>query len=186
MLRNGIYARKKKVSGKRVYVPLDPQPTNVLALTRYYTTLVRDPSYRRRISWLGDERNPVAVVEYIGSYPAMSLPHGNAKKHLDDEYRRTHPVTMKQMKDMAKDNPPRKMYRTLTMNDWFDAPKDIKQCQNIVYRGKKNVTKEPLGSKNNFADELLECMQMVDTHPFVQQVIKSQSSLPYFILYTEH
>ena len=54
----------------------------------------------------------------------------------------------------------------------------------LIVREKKG--KKCAGNKNNFADELLECMEMVDSHPFVQQVFKSKGRLPNFILYTEN
>ena len=184
--KNGVYVRKKQVNRKIVYVELSPQPTQIIVLNRYYTKLKRDPSYRRRISWLEGNGSSVAIAEYIGSYPSTTSAHGNAKKNPGDDFRRTCPSTMKKVSELSKQsNYPRKIYKKLTMDDSFNGPRDIKQCQNIAYREKRKEKKSE-GKKNNFADELLECMEMVDSHPFVQQVHKTKGSLPNFILYTNN
>ena len=76
------------------------------------------------------------------------------------------------------------MYSKLSKEDPFNGPKDFKQCQNITFT-EKNNKKQSTGKKNNFADEVLDCMQSVDDNPFVQHVFKSKGKFPYFILYTD-
>ena len=68
--------------------------------------------------------------------------------------------------------------------DSFNGPKDFKQCQNVAY-SERNKKQKTTGKKNNFADELLECMDLIDSSPFVQHVYKSKGRLPNFILYDE-
>ena len=93
---------------------------------------------------------------------------------------------MKEISDLFKQNEySRKIYGKLMMGDSFNSPRDIKPCQNVAYREKKRE-RNVRETKNNFTDELLECMEMMDSHPFVQQVFKSKGRLPNFILYTEH
>ena len=41
------------------------------------------------------------------------------------------------------------------------------------------------GKKNNLADEVLECLLMVDSCEFVQQFCKSKGKMPNFVCYTE-
>ena len=43
-----------------------------------------------------------------------------------------------------------------------------------------------LGRRDNFADEVLDSMEMVDKHEMVQQVVKSKNQLPSFVLFTEN
>ena len=64
------------------------------------------------------------------------------------------------------------------------VPKDFKQYQNVAHNEREKDNKT-VGKKNNFADELLECMELADSNPVVQQVFKSKRSLPNFIVYTE-
>ena len=149
-----MYSQEKRVNNKRANVELSSQPTQIIVLNRYYTKLKRDPSYRRRISWIEGEETSVAIAEYIGSYPSTTEAHGYAKKNPDDDFRRTCPSTMKKVTELSKQNHiPRKIYRTLTMEDSFNGPRDIKQCQN--YREKRKEKCGSDGKKNNFADELL-------------------------------
>ena len=68
-VKDGLYVREKKVNKKKEYEILHPQPSNVIVFNRYYTVLKRCPSYRRRISWIENDENSVALFEYIGSYP---------------------------------------------------------------------------------------------------------------------
>ena len=69
---------KRFVKGKKEYEPLSPQPSNVITVSRYYTVLKRCPTYQRRITWIDSDKEAVALVEYIGSYPKEGAAHGNA------------------------------------------------------------------------------------------------------------
>ena len=80
------YCHERKVDGKRIYVPLDPQPAGdtVVCVKRYYVTLAANASYKCRITLLtdmsaahADQRN-VVVVEYFGAH-VTGAPHGNTR-----------------------------------------------------------------------------------------------------------
>jgi len=66
------YCSEVKVDGKRVYTPLDPQPSpdTVIKLKRYYVKLAANDEYRRRITTLIESNvtaeHSVAIVEYFG------------------------------------------------------------------------------------------------------------------------
>jgi len=66
------YCSEVKVDGKRVYSPLDPQPSPdvVIKLKRYYVKLAANDEYRRRITTLIESNvtaeHNVAIVEYFG------------------------------------------------------------------------------------------------------------------------
>ena len=55
--KDGQYIREKKVNKKKEYEVINPQPVNILILNRYYTVLKRCSTYRRRISWIENDRN---------------------------------------------------------------------------------------------------------------------------------
>ena len=78
-LKNGLNCFPKKVKGKREFHPIDPQPENVIELSRYYTTLKKDSNYKKRVSWVSKGGNNIAVVEYLGVFPGLA-PHGNSKQ----------------------------------------------------------------------------------------------------------
>ena len=181
LLKNGVFGKNKKVGKSRVFVSMNPQPSDIFIMHRYYTVLKRSKSYRRRITRINDD---VALVEYIGLYPETTSAHGNANNHKDDDYKRTNPKTLEKIASLSKYQPPRDIYKELVKEDSFSAPKDFKQCQNVAHNVRKKESSSK-GKKNNFADELLECMELVDNHPFVQQVHKSKGSLPNFILYSD-
>ena len=71
--KNGAYCNERKVKGKYEYVPLNPQPADneLLLLHRYYMLLKTDKNYKKRVSWVSQGGNDkIALVEYIGKYPA--------------------------------------------------------------------------------------------------------------------
>ena len=84
--RSGIYGCFK--TKKRVFVPLEPQPVeaDVVVLKRYYTSLKRQPNFRRKVIWFYQEGNSnlpdVAYVEYCGVLHSFGEVHGNAKREL--------------------------------------------------------------------------------------------------------
>lgn len=86
-VKDGLYCMEKTVNKKRNYTPLEPQPERgtLLEIQRYYTSLKKDPTYKKRVSWIkcAPSKLPVnldcAIVEYVGAYPGLSS-HGNMKK----------------------------------------------------------------------------------------------------------
>ena len=67
--KGGQYVREKKVNKKKEYEVINPQPVNILILNRYYTVLKRCSTYRRRISWIENDKNLVAPVEFFWLVP---------------------------------------------------------------------------------------------------------------------
>ena len=63
-------------------------------------------------------------------------------------------------------------------------PRDFEQCQNKAHQERKKV-RSNLGRRDNFADEVLDSMEVVDKHEMVQQVVKSKNPLPSFVLFIE-
>ena len=66
--KDGIYCTVKRVNKKRVYIPIEPQPSadSVYELSRSYASLKKDTNYKRRVTWLGQNaKDSVAVVEYL-------------------------------------------------------------------------------------------------------------------------
>ena len=65
------YCSELKIDGKRIYSPLDPQPSpdTVIKIRRYYVTLAVNDDYRRRITTLVEPSvtpdHTVAIVEYF-------------------------------------------------------------------------------------------------------------------------
>ncbi|CAC5406025.1 unnamed protein product [Mytilus coruscus] len=97
------FCYKKVVKGKKIYYPHETQPSsdNITELFRYYTTLKKDSSCKRRVSWLGGHENHIALVEYSGKFPGL-VPHGNSK---DTDTIQTCANVMSEMSDMFQDTP---------------------------------------------------------------------------------
>jgi len=53
-LINEQYCFERKQNGRRMYDPLQPQPTteSVSTLTRYYIAYGADADFRKRVTWL--------------------------------------------------------------------------------------------------------------------------------------
>ena len=123
---------------------------DVLILKRYYTSLKRAPDYKKRVMWV--EKYPtnnrenskcIAVVEYIGIFPQNVVPHGNAK-HCNADYVRSSEAVKTKLTEKVKNNngsllAPRKIYEEMVLEDPENAPRDLKQVQNVKYlENKKN------------------------------------------------
>jgi len=54
---NGAYAERKTVDKKSQTVPLEPQPdaSDVLTITRYYSRLRRDDNFQKRVTWTDED-----------------------------------------------------------------------------------------------------------------------------------
>jgi acyl-CoA hydrolase len=119
-----------QTKGKKIYVPYEIQPTDVVTIHRYYTSLKRDNSYKKRVSWFENlpeqylSRQHVTIVEYSGICPRGSVSHGNAKQTCQ-EYFRTDPKVIEEIRgrlnqkqscsDICKD---------LAFKDLDSAPRD--------------------------------------------------------------
>lgn len=147
-VKNGLFARYSK--GEKC--PMSPQPNmdDILILKRYYTTLKREPQYKKRITWVEKfprktEQNALkclAVVEYIGPFPKVPAPHGNAKRTNTEYIRSSEAAKCKLVKKMNTFAPPRKVYEEMVLEDTITAPQDLKQVQNTKYlQNKKNRCK---------------------------------------------
>lgn len=85
--RDGIFCFPKRKNKKRVFVAMDPQPSDssLSVLIQIYSVSKKDNSYKRRVSYFGGGAVPkeeVAVVEYLRIYPrkASFTVHGNANR----------------------------------------------------------------------------------------------------------
>ena len=66
---------------------------------RYYTCLKRDSGLKKRVRWFDGlpeqrlNRKHITVVEYMGNYNEMTLPHGNSKVSTQG-YAQTNPEVL--------------------------------------------------------------------------------------------
>jgi len=98
--RDNTYCYEKVVSGKRTYIPYNPQPErdSVITLCRYYTRQKHNPLFRKRVSYAIDSgRSGFAVVEYAGRIEQPPA-HAN-NKFRQSEYVRTPAATMKRIRE---------------------------------------------------------------------------------------
>jgi hypothetical protein len=86
--KDGQYVKYSR--GKRV--PNEPQPdsANIIVFKRYYISLKRNPSFKKRISTVTEcpeellHIKNIAVAEYIGDFPQNNIPRGNSKNITGD------------------------------------------------------------------------------------------------------
>ena len=187
--KDGLFCKETQVKGKKTYVPYDPQPKDVVTIHRYYTSLKREKSYKKRVSWfenLPDQfssRKHIAIVEYSGLCPRQVEPHGNAK-NSSQEYVRTDPKVIDNIKSRLQQKQScADIYEDMVLNDLDNAPRDNHQIRNLKYNEKK---KERLGAIGNVADEVIEVMSMVNKVDFVKEVVYTEGNNkpPSFICYT--
>lgn len=144
-IKNDQYCVEKQVKGKKTFVPLIPQPyqDSLVTLTRYYTPLKRQNNFKKRVSTFNrmpqrfSDRANLALVEYTGSFPTASAPHGNAK-NVTYDYVRTNPDVMARIKE-GIDNKQSNIdiYKTMVLKDPENAPRDHQQIRSKRYHDKQ-------------------------------------------------
>lgn len=187
VVKNGLLCLKKQVDGTQQCVPLEPQPDPISVLTvfRHYATLKSDKTYKKRVTWLENSIDQVALVEYTGTFPGR-LAHGNAK-HTDDSYCRTPSETMSVIAKEAKTrkNPKEIYHSLLNQGDILAEPRNTKQIHNKKYNDMRaQRSNGQSDNRANVADEVLAVMNMAQTNPFVRYVIMGKHRVPSVILYT--
>ena len=60
----------------------------------------------------------------------------------------------------------------MVINNTLDAPRDIKQCQNMKYY--VNSLNRPGQSRNNVADDVQTVLNIIHENPFIQEIIQSK------------
>ena len=159
-------------------MPLEPQPSeaDVVVLHRYYTTLKCDNSYKKRVSWFTSTVNTdigkKAVYEYFGKFPKQN-----------QNFFRTHPETMDKMRTKVGKDRPQVVYADQLQNiTSINQPRDTKQVRNLNYRETKK--RKVTSHQHTVADEILQAIDMVDTHEFVQEIVHTKQCVPSIICYT--
>ena len=110
-----VFCWENQVNKKRVFTPLNPQPTEqeLLEVHRLYQTLVATDAaskqFKRRVAWMenvpttmGAISTTVAIVEYIGTFPPR-LQHGNVMKTQENNvFIRTKDSVIKELKNQLQ------------------------------------------------------------------------------------
>ncbi|KAK6191178.1 hypothetical protein SNE40_002916 [Patella caerulea] len=69
--RDGEYCERKRVGGKTVFIPLVPQPTDIITMHRLETATKLNPTFKKHVSYFTQSSNPIlsdiAVYEYCGT-----------------------------------------------------------------------------------------------------------------------
>ncbi|KAK3104132.1 hypothetical protein FSP39_024650 [Pinctada imbricata] len=187
--KNGSFCYQKKVNGKRTYVPITPQPdlSDIIELSRHYTSLKADQSYKKRVSWLGSRECTIAIVEYLGKFPGL-VPHGNSKRKT--EYIRTPTDVMDEMTNLLKTDKPMDVYNKLTCKyDELSGPSSKRQ----VYDKKQTDRKRERRNNDdrqynrwNIADHIREIDYLVaEGDSIVKSIVRDQGKAPCLILYSD-
>jgi hypothetical protein len=170
------YCVRVKRSGVYSWVPLEPQPSeaDVVVLHRYYATLKYDNSYKKRVSWFTSTVNieigKKAVYEYLGTFPMQN-----------QNFFRTNPETMDKMRaKIGKDRPQVVYADQLQNNTSINQPRDTKQVRNLNHRETKK--RKVTSHQHNVADEILQVIDMVDTHELVQEIVHTKQHVPSMFL----
>lgn len=168
-----VYCYQIKSRGKTVYTPYNPQPDQGITMHRYYTSLKRDKSYKKRVNWFSNlpqqfaSRNHIAIVEYTGLFSGDGEPHSNSK-HTSQEYIRTDPKTIAKIKegtDQRRSNT--EIYQHVVFEGPENAPRDYHQIRNVKHVQKKQRKSTLVG---NLADEIIDILSMVSKDTFVKEV----------------
>lgn len=136
-LKNGVFCQ----CVKKQFVPVDPEPSDedIIVFKRYYLSLKRQTSYRKRISTVSRCPNSMssimqlALVEYIGKFPRNIGIHRNAKKTASD-YTRTATSVKTKPDGLVAMKAPREVFQDMLLEGMTCSPRDLKQMCNIKYK----------------------------------------------------
>jgi hypothetical protein len=160
---------------KKSFISLDtpPEPSSVVVVKRKYSSLARDLNYKKRVTWFDlSPELPVAVVEYIGSYPTNTNVHGNAK-HISAPYRRTTTQQKTAIREGLKNNkPPKEIRREVNK-----ANPDSVLGPRVVHDANKKDNPENIRSAN-VADEILSVLNKFNGSPYIREVITTNPQKP--------
>ena len=181
-------ALKKRRKGQIYWESLEPQPAedSIVVLSRYYATLKRDPTFKKRVSYfvnnVDQTLSNVALFEYQGIQPVTSQSHGNA--HSGQTFTRTNPKTIEKLNESLNKQQPRELFRYLKKDDSMNCARDFRVIRNQKYNARKRE-KSISARNNNVADEILDVLGMLNEHPYVQTVIHNKLQVPSIICYTK-
>jgi len=116
----GLACRRQ--AAKHTLVPLDPQTDSrsIVTLTCYTLSLVANPKYIRRVSWLDSSGDNIAIVEYIGKH-VIGAPQGLCKPSDNRPYVHTPHGTMQQAASMGVQMPVKAAYKLINKFNLDDA-----------------------------------------------------------------
>ena len=99
-----------------------------MTLHKYYTTLKRQPDFKKRVTWFSNPGNQDlstrAIVEYIGVVKQLESSHGNSKKD-NGPYKRTHHDVHQHAAQELKTKKPRQVYKEMVLKHEANAPTDL-------------------------------------------------------------
>lgn len=179
-----VYQKRTSVGRQHIFTPCDPQPNSdsVIVLHRAYSKHTLDTNYRRRISWLANCHNKVAVAEYTGHFPGLAV-HGGSKQE-SRKYIRTKPTVMDKIKKEAEHRMPNQLWQELNDSGCVGGLRSKRQLSNARYQVKRQWHQTE-GKNSNFTDHVQNIESMAKTHEFVQCVKFGKNKVPTVILYTE-
>ena len=190
----------KGIFGKMVnrnFTALEPQPNakEIVTFIRYYCVLQRDRSYKRRITMLDNvqssKKSNNAVFEYLGKYPLHTIPHGNARTPGGEYVKTAHTVKTVIVANLAHNKLPRQIYTDLVLEDSKEAPRDLRQVQNIKYAHEKEkqqiclLTTDLRSTEKNNADDIQAMFSAMHDNPFIQLLFQDKHKPPAAVLYTD-
>ncbi|XP_070212605.1 uncharacterized protein [Littorina saxatilis] len=199
-LHQGQLCREVQVEGRRTKVPYDPQPEpgDVIVLTRYYSTLAADPKYSRRVTWVEqgpahlvtDESLKVAVIEYKGTWKGIIQAHGN-RKNNKGTYIRTSGTVMEEIA-ANRHLPPNVLY-TKMVSQSQGQPVDLQPRNKQQIKKKQRKERERQDGlqatpKGNLADQMLSLTNITSVRDILQAIQYKMSGpaiSPSLILYHE-
>ena len=121
------------------------------------------------------------IFEYLGTIP-KAAPHGN-RVHPGHPYVRSKSATFAAIRGEEQHLPPLQIYSTLMKRDLENAPRNKKQVENSMYRGRTQRGEIP--KHENVADQVADVEKMLHVHPFVTKIVHRRGQMPLIILSTD-
>ncbi|XP_060563165.1 uncharacterized protein LOC132722661 [Ruditapes philippinarum] len=177
--RSGIYCIEKQKQKKKVYEPLEPQPSGeeLLIIKRLYNTLSASDKgleqFRRKCTWIENIPSSmpelsvdIAIVEYVGTFPGRK-PHGKSIVYKKP-YIRTKPSVIRELKGQLKTQSVKTVMNGMNKStkDDFSKQRNATQLRNFKYQQTK-LSSNALSKADN---KIINLAEMVKTHDLVYSV----------------
>ena len=131
------------------------------------------PSYKRKITWIENKnkltKDKYALYEYVGEYPGHFC-HGNSKTN-NSIYISTDPYILEEVKKRVQQGVSSKQIYTEMQNEYdiFEGPRTLDQVHKQRHFNKiRNLEKNKINK--NYEEQIIEIVNMAQTHEFVKKV----------------
>jgi hypothetical protein len=163
-----------------------PETKDIVTIKRYYTTLKRKPSYRKKVSFLEIDGHNKVVVEYLGTFPKTQVSTVTQRNMMVNMCKRARPkqrtskLRSKQEKSHGRFM---RVYYLIIPSMPPETSSKLFKMQNIMVRSLNEMRHTQ--KETYIADEMQALASEIHSHPLLQEMVHIKGKPPCLILYNK-